>query len=125
MNRSLNLAALLTLTQGMKSTASQFLATQLSQVEVQGFPTVDVKVDGQSKTLYIAHPFWWTATGGGNEIKIPHNGRAYLSESPSVNPESYFSPVLLGGSMSYDIDMSQAGCGCVAALYTTLMPGKD
>ena len=90
----------------MKSTSSQFLATELSQVDVQGFPTVDVKVDGQNKTLYIAHPFWWTATGGGDEIKIPHNGRAYLSETPNVEPEGYFMPKLLGGSMEYDIDMS-------------------
>ena len=26
--------------------------------------------------------------------------------------------------MEYDMDMSQAECGCVAALYTVLMPGK-
>ena len=27
--------------------------------------------------------------------------------------------------MEYDVDMSQVTCGCVAALYTVLMPGKQ
>ena len=92
---------------------------------MQGFPTVDVTVDTRKKTLYIANTPWWQAEGGSNNVKLPHNGRAYLSETPTLSPESYFKPKLLGGYMEYDVDMSQVTCGCVAALYTVLMPGKQ
>ena len=106
-------------------TKDQFVASELALATVQGFPTVDVTVDTRKKTLYIANTHWWNPEGGSNNVKLPHNGRAYLSESPTVSPESYFTPQLLGGYMEYDVDMSQVTCGCVAALYTVLMPGKQ
>lgn len=53
------------------------------------------------------------------------NNRAYLSTVDSIDPSAYFKPNLLGGSMEYDADLSQVGCGCVSALYTVLMPGID
>lgn len=34
-------------------------------------------------------------------------------------------PDLLGGSLSYDVDLSQNGCNCVAALYMVEMPAKN
>ena len=34
-------------------------------------------------------------------------------------------PNMLGGSVEYDIDLSEVGCGCVAALYTVLMPSVE
>jgi hypothetical protein len=51
------------------------------------------------------------------------NGRAYFSTSQSWDPNAYFKPNLLGGSMEYDVDLSQAGCGCNAAFYMIGMPG--
>jgi len=32
---------------------------------------------------------------------------------------------LLGGSIEYDVDLSQSGCSCNAALYLILMPARD
>lgn len=32
---------------------------------------------------------------------------------------------MLGGSVEYDVDLTEVGCGCVAALYTILMPSVD
>jgi hypothetical protein len=46
-------------------------------------------------------------------------------DSESVDPTKYFKPNMLGGSMEYDINLSQVGCGCVTALYTILMPSVD
>jgi hypothetical protein len=34
------------------------------------------------------------------------NGRAYFSMSEDWNPNAYFRPNLLGGSMEYDVDLS-------------------
>lgn len=54
-----------------------------------------------------------------------YNNRMYLANSDSLDPNDYFKVNLLGGSMEFDVDLSDSGCGCVAALYTILMPAKD
>ena len=64
---------------------------------------------------------------GGNAIDCPYNARATLSESPSLDPNGFFKPKLLNGSVEYDVDLSQTNCGCVAAFYTVALPaiGQD
>jgi len=54
---------------------------------------------------------------------MDYNGRAYLIETKNWDPNEYFRPNLLGGSLEYDVDMSQVSCGCNAALYLIGMPG--
>ena len=53
------------------------------------------------------------------------NGRVYLSNTQMFDKTQYFTPSLLGGSMEYDVDLSQAGCSCNAALYFIGMPAKN
>ena len=63
---------------------------------------------------------------GTPNIQVPSNGRGYLAETPDLdmsNPK-YWTPNLLGGSVEYDIDLSNHECGCIAAFYTVMMPGK-
>ena len=84
--------------------------------------SVQVTVDGEAKTLYIVTP---DGISGGSGIGIPHNTRGYFSETPNASPENFFTPNLLGGSVEYDVDLSQMECGCIAAFYTVSMPGKD
>ena len=57
-------------------------------------------------------------------LTVPHNSRCELSETNAM-PAKFFMPNLLGGSIEYDVDLSQAGCSCNAALYLNKMPGKD
>ena len=84
--------------------------------------SVQVTVDGQPKTLYVVTPDGIT---GGSGIGVPHNTRGYFSETPNASPENFFTPNLLGGSVEYDVDLSQMGCGCIAAFYTVAMPAKN
>ena len=42
-----------------------------------------------------------------------------------VQPGNLYRPNLLGGSVEWDIDLSNVGCGCNAAIYMVLMPGKN
>jgi hypothetical protein len=51
------------------------------------------------------------------------NGRAYFTTSKTWDPNAYFKPNLLGGSVEYDVDLSEAGCGCNASIYLVGMPG--
>lgn len=49
----------------------------------------------------------------------------YLSTVQNLDTSKYFRANLLGGQVKYDVDLSQAGCGCITALYTVLMPAVD
>ena len=42
-----------------------------------------------------------------------------------MDPSQYYRPNLLGGSVEYDVDLSQSNCGCVAAFYLVGAPGKN
>lgn len=40
-------------------------------------------------------------------------------------PENFYKPVLLGGSIAFDIDQSNANCGCVNTMYLNSSPAVD
>jgi len=65
----------------------------------------------------------------GNELTVKHDGRTYLGvserSSGSLDPHGWYIPNLVGGSIEFDVDLSQAGCSCNAALYLVSMPGYD
>lgn len=52
-------------------------------------------------------------------------GRAYLSNTRMFNKDEFFAPNLIGGSIEYDVDLSQVGCNCNAALYMIAMPANN
>jgi len=59
---------------------------------------------------------------------MPHNTKAYLAKSNGngdFTPSMYYAPNLLGGSIAYDVDLSQSTCSCNAALYLINMPAKN
>lgn len=94
---------------------------------------MQVSVDGTVVDLYLAH-FAGVYSGTDNvadiNYSVPSRNRRYLSyfdSDESVDASGYFKPQLLGGSLEYDEDLSQAHCGCDAALYLIRMPavGSD
>jgi hypothetical protein len=85
------------------------------------FTPVTVTEDGEAKTVYIASPWWYTGVGG-DEVQLPYGGRSYLSVTDYDTPEGFYKPNLLGGSIEYDMDLSQMTCGCIAALYLVRSP---
>ena len=101
---------------------SKYLALTISAAAA--FPQITIKEDGQPKTLYIVGADWYTPKGG-DTMDIPHGGRSYLATSDSLGPDNFYGVNLLGGSIAYDVDLSQSGCSCNAALYLISMPGKD
>ena len=42
-----------------------------------------------------------------------------------MGPNDYYSPNVNGGYWEWDVDLSQSGCSCNAAMYLISMPGKD
>ena len=81
-------------------------------------------VDCKTDTYYVAAGF---SSKGGSDYVIPADARGYISTTSSLdssNP-SYFRPNLLGGSVEWDVDLSDHECGCLATFYLVSMPGKD
>jgi hypothetical protein len=89
------------------------------------FPSISATENDQEITLYVQYPNWASATTSGSSFSYGYNNRMYLSTSETLDPNSFYKPNLLGGSMEYDVDLSLVSCGCVSALYTILMPAVD
>lgn len=86
------------------------------------FPTIKVKENGVDMTLFMVGQN--NMKQGDSEIDVKFNGRAYLTKEDKVDGQ-YYSPSLLGGSLEYDVNLSQSGCSCDAAVYLTKMPALD
>ena len=104
--------------------ATACIAALSSSVNAQ-YPSLTAMENDQEITLYVQYPNWASATTSGSSFSYNYNNRMYLSTSPTLDPQSFYKPNLLGGSMEYDVDLSQVSCGCVSALYTVLMPAAD
>merc|ERR1712086_397476 len=86
------------------------------------FPTIKVKENGVDMTLYMVGQN--NMKQGDSEVDVKFNGRAYLTKEDKVDGQ-YYSPSLMGGSLEYDVNLSESGCSCDAAVYLTKMPALD
>jgi hypothetical protein len=117
----------------MKQTFAAAITTALAaSIGVEGEPwmykdpwnMLETTMNGQPLNLFIAQTHWTEINQSSSDsYDMGWNGRAYLSTKQDWDPNAYFKPKLLGGSLEYDIDMSQISCGCNAALYLIGMPG--
>jgi len=48
----------------------------------------------------------------------------YLSNSRTVDPDQYFKLNMLGAILTYDVNLSETGCGCVTKMYLARMPAS-
>jgi len=115
-----------------KSFAAAVTTAVAASIAVTGEPwmykdpynLLQVTLDGEPLDLYIAQTHWSEIMqDDSSSYTMAYNGRTYLTESEDWDPNAYFKPNLLGGSMEYDVDMSAVSCGCNAALYLIGMPG--
>ena len=51
--------------------------------------------------------------------------KGYLTTEDKLSPEAYYKPDLLGGSISYDVNLSNMQCGCVASFIQVEMPARN
>lgn len=56
---------------------------------------------------------------------MPSAGRTYFNTLPYADPEGFFHVNLVGGSIDFDVNLSNRNCGCVTAFYMVKSPGKD
>ena len=99
-----------------------FADALIAAAALSEYSTIQIMENGIPETLYVASYF---KNSAGNTIDMPFNSGAVLIESPTVDPNHFYKPNLLGGSVDYDVDLSLSNCGCIAAFYLFKAPGKD
>ena len=89
------------------------------------FPPLRINIDGVDTELFVLHPIWSEhVVTTDHTLNIKFNNRGYLAKVNEVDPAQYFKINVLGAILTYDVDLSKAGCGCVASLYMTRMPAE-
>lgn len=87
--------------------------------------TWTITENGYERTLYV-HPDSSNASltiENGSELEYGADMRLNLTNSES--PDDHYKPNLLGGVVEYDVDLSDAGCGCISELSSVLMPALE
>ena len=104
----------------------KYLIITLVIVSTYSFPAITVTEDGKQVKKYLVYG-GDGPTASGSQETLPHNTRTYIADKDetSLTSDMYYSPPLLGKSISYDIDLSQSGCSCNAAMYLVSMSGYD
>lgn len=86
-----------------------------------------ISVNGQDQTVYVVGADWVTPmiTVSGRSVTLRGGGRAYIAKSADdqMNPDFFDDFDLKGSTVTYTVDLSQVGCSCNAAFYTSQMPG--
>lgn len=90
------------------------------------FPSLEVYVNDVAQTLYVHYPEWISSIKADkNSLSLDYKNRMYLSTVDYSDADKYFKVNLLDGYLSFDVDLSKSGCGCLSALYTIMMPAVD
>ena len=79
-----------------------------------GYQPLTITEDGAQKHVYITG---CQSTQGGRGISCSHNNGGKIATTSYLDPEGWYRPNVLNGSVSYDIDLSRQQCGCNGAFY--------
>jgi|Transcript_32346 hypothetical protein len=87
------------------------------------YTPISVTVDGKKTQKYIASD-WCTSDGA--EFVCNMDNRGFIIDDANFDKSNpnFFTPNLLGGSVEWDVDMSEHECGCFNTFYTVSMPAK-
>ena len=69
------------------------------------FPEITIRENGEDKKLYIVQNSGPTPKGN-DTLNIAHGQRAYLATNASLGENNFYGVNLLGGSISYDVNLS-------------------
>lgn len=94
-----------------------------------GVTVGQLSINDGKDSVYIAQSggSWGSMSTSGGNLKIKHNSRGYITtkSQEQFSPDGFYQFKLLDQSLSFTVDLSQAGCGCNAALYLTPMPAYN
>ena len=101
-----------------------FAALSVAQEE-DGSKEIIVMLDNKRETVYVHATSWSDIDADKRDLDVLGGSRMTFSWSPTPEPESVFKPDLLGGFVTFDVDLSKIGCNCVANFAGFTMPAVD
>lgn len=93
---------------------------------------MNITENGTEMTVYMQYADWQDSDWSPNEINVSNDSvdfdskkRMYMSLTPNLDTDQYYTPNLLGGAIEYDVDLSSVMCGCVSSVSVVGMPLLD
>jgi hypothetical protein len=100
----------------------------LASVAAASDPSITIKKNGLSESVWLMRENPNLSRPIQNGFQVDHNGGLQFGRKDNqgqYNADSYYEMSLLGGSFRFDVDLSQAKCGCNVALTLVAAPGYD
>ena len=85
----------------MKSFASAIIAATAAAE----FMAFESSLDGTSKSYFLSAKSWSEAEVTGGSVMIHGNNSLFLRSSESLDNSAVVKPLLLGGSIEYDVEL--------------------
>ncbi len=79
--------------------------------------TLKIKEDGQSKDTYLRTNPTSVFEVSGDKVQIENNKSVFMKKENSAETSAMYKPNLVGGSVSYGMNVKDIDCGCVSGLY--------
>ena len=76
-----------------------------------------ILIDGQSVKKHFRPQDWSTCEVDVDAVTVPNNNSIILKNDPYDGSDYDLKPYIRGGAVTYDVDISQVDCGCVAGVY--------
>ena len=83
-----------------------------------------ITVDGSKYNRYFRPQDWSQCSVSADAVRLPNNNSILMKNNPYDGSDYDFQPYIRGGAISYNVDISGVGCGCVAGVYA-VQTSKD
>ena len=98
----------------MKQFAS---ALVVATAAASSFVDYTIRVDGSDVTRSLSYKDWSTADVTGSTLTIGGNNSLFMRTERSMHNDAIFKPLIRGGKIEYDVNVSGQAGGCVAGAY--------
>jgi len=83
----------------------------------EGFLKYSITVNGAEKSKFLSVEPWTNASTNANSLELGGNSSVFLRDEESMSASDAYTPLVRGGSIMYDVNLSMQESGCVAGVY--------
>ena len=98
------------------------VAACLAAAATAQYKTLTISQDGTDYVKNYRSQIWSTATTTLNtQLNVGPNNNIFIQDSALDGQYYAYKPGMIGGALTYDVDVSKLPCGCVAGVYAVKM----
>lgn len=107
------------------TSSSKYWSLRLGKFNKNELEPIEITVDGVKMTKYVLSNENCTGKGADYSCPIGSRGLIHNTANFDVGEPDFFKPSLLNGSIEWDMDLSGAECGTIAAFTGVSMPAYN